>query len=156
MLTIFSCNTNKQAVNDKFAGMWKLDKYETFDYALSVWVADATRIGYSGYILYDGKGHMGVQLMPMEYKNIDPNQDVDSLKSEDLKDLIRLYSSNYGYFASYIISDSVVEHTLLLASNPKRCGETLIRSFEFKGDTLILTPSIGIGEKKFRLRWIKL
>ena len=155
-LAMFGCGIPKQSTPDKFQGMWKLDKFESFDGGSGVWRSDTTRIGYSGLILYDGKGHMGVQLIPKEYKNINSNKDIDSLNMEDVRHLTRLYSANYVYFANYVLSDSSVEHKILSATDPASCGQSLIRNFDFKNDTLILTPQVGIGERKFRLRWIKL
>ncbi|NVO18953.1 MAG: lipocalin-like domain-containing protein [Bacteroidetes bacterium] len=154
LLAIYSCGTKKQQNNDKFQGMWKLDKFESFD--SGIWTADTTRSGYTGFIIYDGKGHMSVQLIPKGYNDLNSNVEIDSLNQEDLKSLTKLYSSNYVYFADYILSDSTIEHKILSATDPANCGQTLTRNFEFKGDTLILTPHVNVGDRKLRLKWTKI
>ena len=154
-LIICSCATKKQSVYGKFQGMWKLDKFETFDTSLGIWTADTTRIGYSGFIMYDGMGHMSVQLLPRDYKNLNTNFDIDTLNLENLKRLTQLYSSNYVYFATYNLSDTLVEHKIVSATDPNHCGKLLRRNFNFKNDTLILTPKVAHGDNQLRLKWVK-
>jgi hypothetical protein len=154
-LTICSCDTKERSTSPNFQGMWKLDKFETFDTSSGIWILDTSRIGYSGFIIYDGIGHMSVQLLPLNYKNLNTNIDVDTLDIESLKSLTRLYSSNHVYFAVYVFSDTLVEHKIVSANNPKDIGNTLIRNFKFKNDTLILTPRVALGDKQFRLKWVK-
>lgn len=156
ILLVYNCGGIKeQSTTEKFQGMWKLDKFETFDVEMNSWIVDSTRIGHTGFIIYDGKGHMSVQLLPMGYKNLNTNIDLDTLSIDSLQELTDLYASNYVYFANYKLTDSAVEHTIVSASDPSHCGQTLIRNFEFKNDTLILTPRIAGSENKLRLKWIK-
>ena len=154
-LTFYNCVTKKQNVHSKFQGMWKLDKFETFDTSLGIWTEDTTRIGYSGFIIYDGIGHMSVHLLPKDYKNLNVNIDIDTLNLESLKRLTQLYSSNYVYFATYNLSDTLVEHTIVSATDPKRYGNVFTRKFNFKNDTLILTPKVANSDNKLRLKWVK-
>ena len=142
---------------DKFAGMWKLDKYESFDSASGKWHDAPSRVGYSGYILYDGKGHMGVQLLPPEFKNVFNNKNTDTSDVQELKKDLRLYSASFEYFANCDIKkENLIEHHIISSSHPEEWGTTVKRNFEFKGDTLILTANELIGGRKTRLRWIKL
>src|SRR6266513_539475 len=92
LMVISSCKDNQQNLMKKFAGMWKLDKYESFDSMSSRWHDAPNRVGYSGYILYDGKGHMGVQLFPPAFKDVDINKNIDSLSNEELRRILRLHS----------------------------------------------------------------
>jgi hypothetical protein len=119
------------------------------------WTADTTRIGYTGFIMYDGVGHMSVQLLPRNYKNLKTNFDIDTLNLEYLKLLTQLYSSNYVYFANYSLSDTMVEHKIVSATDPSHCGNLLRRKFQFNNDTLILTPKVSKGDQQLRLKWIK-
>ncbi len=156
LLTIFSCGNKEQTNNDKFHGMWRLDKFETLDTVAGKWTDDTTRIGYTGYILYDGQGHMGVHITPKGYKDFDTNQNIDSLNHDDLIALAKFYKSNFVYFSDYIIDDKTVEHRKLSATEPKNWGKSVTRDFTFKQDTLILTPKEIIEGQIVRLRWIKL
>jgi|SRR5260221_8338298 len=156
LLTTYACKNKQQPNDDKFHGMWKLDKFETFDSVSAKWSDDTTRIGYSGFILYDGKGHMGVHLTPKGYKDFDTNKNIDSLDIKDLKELVKFYQSNFVYFADYETTDSTIAHKRLSATNPKDWGSVLTRDFEFKNDTLILIAHESMRGKKIRLRWIKL
>jgi len=156
ILTIYSCGSKGNKSNDKFHGMWQLDKVEAFDSSTNAWTDDTTRIGWNGYILHDGQGHMGVHLTPKGYKDFDTNKNIDSLKHDEVKALANFYKSNFVYFSDYILTDSTVEYKRLSATEPQNWGKSLIRDFEFKQDTLILTAHEIIWGQKKRLRWIKL
>jgi len=152
-----SCiNKKGSEMEDKLRGMWKLDKFESYDSVSRKWSDDVTRIGYTGYILYDGLGHMAVHLMPKAYDDFDSNNKLDSIDYEELKNLTKIYRSNYVYFASYMIENGAVFHTKLSATNPKDKGTVAIRELEFIGDTLILKPKEKINGLRLRLRWVKM
>jgi len=151
----FSCSTSETA-NQKFHGMWQLDKFEMFDSLRGNWIDDTLRMGWSGYILYDGKGHMGVHLVPAGYKDFNTNKNVDSLPDDELKQLMEFYRSNFVYFSNYELKDTSILHHRLSATEPRNWSNTLVRDFHFNNDTLILTAHENIGTNKLRLRWIKL
>jgi lipocalin-like protein len=157
LLTIFACSSN-QTIDEKFNGMYKLDRFESFDSVTGKWVPDKWRGEYAdGFILYDGKGHMSVHLYPKDYKDFDTNKNIDSLDCRGLIELTTFYKSNFVYFANYkVINDSTIEHHRVSATEPRNFGTTLIRNFEFRKDTLILTATEKIENKKMRLWWIKL
>jgi len=156
-LIIISCENKHAASSDaRFRGLWKLDEFEAYDSISGKWVEDTTHVGYSGYILYDGLGHMAVHLMPKEYNDFDPDKNHDSLNYADVKLMAKIYQSNYVYFADYKTENGKISHSKLSATNPKDKGSISIREFEFKADTLILKPMEKISGLKLRLRWIKL
>ena len=155
-LTIYSCGSKDTKSNDKLSGMWRLDRFEAFDSSSNTWSDDTTRIGWNGYILYDGQGHMGVHLTPKGYKDFDTNKNIDSLNHDELVALTKFYKSNFVYFSNYNLTDSTVEHKRLSATEPQNWGKSLTRNFEFKDDTLILTAHEIIAGQKVRLRWIRL
>lgn len=136
--------------------MWKLIQFEAYDSVNKRWNPDAKRTGWSGYILYDGAGHMGIHLMPKGYRDFDTNKNPDSLSNTQLKNLLNFYKSNYVYFADYYLSDSLINHKRLSATEPSIWGTVSTRAFQFKGDTLILTPVELIGGQQLRVKWIKL
>ena len=156
LATIYGCSTKTQQVDNKFDGMWRLDKFESFDSLANRWTDDSTRIGWAGYILYDGQGHMGVHLIPNGYKDFNTKKNIDSLAHDDLTELVKFYKSNFVYFANYNLSGTTIDHNRLTATEPGNWGTTLTREFDFKGDTLILTARENIGGQQLRLRWIKL
>jgi len=152
----FRCSTNTQQAANNFDGMWRLDKFESFDSQVNEWMDDSTRIGWAGYILYDGQGHMGVHLIPKGFKDFDTKKNIDSLEHNDLIQLAKFYKSNFVYFANYNVNGTIIDHNRLTATEPENWGTTLTRDFDFKGDTLILTAREKIGGQQLRLRWIKL
>ena len=156
LATIYSCSTKTQQADNKFDGMWRLDKFESFDSLANRWTDDSTRSGWAGYILYDGQGHMGVHLIPKGYKDFDTKKNIDSLEHEDLKELAKFYKSNFVYFANYNVNGTIIDHNRLTATEPENWETILTRDFDFKGDTLILTARENIGGQQLRLRWIKL
>lgn len=155
-LILYGCGTKETETHDPFHGMWSLDKFEAYDRLTHTWADDSTRIGWTGYILYDGRGHMGVHLTPKGYKDFDTSQNIDSLKQDDLIALVKFYKSNFVYFSDYLIVDRTVEHKRLSATEPMNWGKSLTREFTFNQDTLILTAKEMIEGQQVRLRWIKL
>ncbi len=156
LFAVHACKNENQKITDSFHGMWKLDKFEVFESSSGKWNPDTSRTGYNGFILYDGKGHMSVHLTPQGYKEYDTNRKIDSLSKDALIDLTLLYRSNFVYFADYKITDSTIEHHRHSATNPGDWGTILTRTFEFRKDTLILTPVEKIEDKSLRLRWIRM
>ena len=150
------CRNNENAAERGFNGMWRLAKIESVDKASGNWTYDSAFAGWNGLIVYDGRGHMGVQITPKGYRDFDADKNIDSLNVEGLKALVKFYKSNWVYFADYKITGSTIEHKRLSATDPKDWGSVLTRDFEFRSDTLILTPRENIGGKKSRLWWIKL
>jgi hypothetical protein len=156
MLGIISgCCKKEQTSENKLSGTWKLDKIESLDNNSGKWSYDSAFTGWTGYIIYDELGHMGVEITPKGYKDFEANKNPDSLNNEGLKELVKLYKSNWVYFADYKITGSTIEHKRLSATEPKDWGTTLTRDFEFKNDTLILIPRETMGGKKSRLWWTK-
>ncbi len=157
MITMtIGCNNQQDISIGKMQGMYSLDKFESLDSETGIWSAEPGRIGWSGYILYDGLGHMAVHLMPGGYQDFDAGKSLDSLNATELKAVAKMYQSNFVYFADYSIKDSMIMHKRLSTTDPKDRGTTLTRHVEFRGDTLILTPIEKISGLQLRLRWIKL
>lgn len=156
LCSFVACSKNMLPTDSNFIGTWKLDKIETLDNASGKWNYDSTFADWTGYITYDGQGHMGVQITPKGYKDFDVNTNLDSLSNTELKDVIKFYQSNWVYFASYKITGNTIEHLRLSATDPKDWGTTLTRDFEFRGDALILTAHEIVNGKKSRLVWSKI
>jgi hypothetical protein len=152
-----SCNYSHPNSLGQFKGMWRLDKYEALDSATGKWINAPKRIGYSGYILYDGSGHVGVQLMPPAFEKLNYSKSIDSLSIDQLRELTNIQSKSFVYFANCDIlpGQNIIEHHIQSSNHPEEIGTTVKRNFEFRDDTLILTASELIGGSKTRLRWIK-
>ncbi len=140
-----------------FQGLWKLDKYESFDSLTGIWFETPTRMGYTGFILYDGQGHMGVELLPPNFRNIESLPRADSTNTKMLYLALALYSSSFEYFGFCSLSQhpALIEHHIISSNHPSEVGTTVKRAFAFRGDTLILTAQERIGGLITRLRWIK-
>jgi hypothetical protein len=155
LLIISGCGNGEQGVENKFHGMWKLEKIQSLDKATGRWTDDPFFEGWEGYILYDGQGHMGAEIVPKGYREFDPNKNPDTVDMDRLKELVKFYKSNFVYFANYKIADGTIAHERLIATNPKDWGTVLKRDFEFRNDTLILSPHEILWGKKSRLWWVK-
>jgi hypothetical protein len=166
LFILLSACTGKQPedANSKLAGMYKLFIIENQDSA-GVWHEQEWAKGGDGYIVYDGKGHMAVQITPKGYKdfqwlseegsinNDSINRHVDSLSVDQLKTAVKEFSSSYVYVSNYEIQDTadVVVHHRISSSIPVIWGTTVKRAFTFSGDTLILK---NLNANR-RLKWIK-
>lgn len=166
--TVTSCSSNQikenqQTSNDRLAGMYKL---------LFIQLPDSTGVyheqdwakGGQSYILYDGKGHMMVQIIPKDYQDFKwlKEEDAidaakvkartDSMTEDELKAAVREFASCYTYVADYSIdSGNVITHHRLASSMPDVWGTDVKRKFEFKDDTLILQVQ-GVNRKLYWLR----
>jgi hypothetical protein len=148
----------------KLAGMYKLYISENVD-SNGVWHEDPWTKGGTGYIVYDGMGHMAVHItrkgyndytwLPEEQSLRDEfiNQKLDSMSVDELKAAVRAFASSYVYAGNYSIEDTadVVKHERISTSIHSPVGSTVRRSFRFSGDTVILTVLNG----NRRLKWIK-
>ena len=148
---------------ERMAGMYKLYNIQVQDSAglwNDEWASDGT-----GYIVYDGKGHMAVQITPKGYKefkwlseseSINPvtvKAKVDSMSVDELKAAVKEFESNYVYAGNYSVSDSadIIVHQRLSHSVPSAWNTTVQRTFVFNGDTL----ELHVAADKRRLKWIK-
>ena len=161
---LFACtNKSKTSRDEQLAGMYKLYNIQVQDSAgewHDRWASDGT-----GYILYDGKGHMAVQITPKgydKYKWLSENESIkpekvkakiDRMSMDELKAALEEFVSNYAYVANYSVSDSadVVVHNRLSHTIPSAWNTTVKRRFIFNGDTLELL----VDADKRRLKWIK-
>ena len=163
---LISACTGKSKPNrtNQLAGMYKLCIAENAD-SNGVWHEDPWTKGGTGYIVYDGLGHMAVQItrkgyndykwLPEEESLRDEkiNQKLDSMSTDELKAAVRAFSSSYVYAGNYTIEDTadVVKHERLSSSIHSPLGSTVRRAFSFSGDTIILRVLNG----NRRLKWIK-
>jgi len=155
--TTFCQCKHPRPASSRLRGLWKLDKYESQDSVSGLWHAAANRIGYSGYILYDGIGHMAVQLLPPGFESKNNEIDLDSSSCEEIKPLLELQLKSYSYFANYKMpsSENEIEHDRISSNHSREIGVKVERLFEFRGDTLILTAREPIAGLKTRLRWVR-
>lgn len=163
---LFSACNNKQPANanSRLAGMYKLYIIENKD-SSGIWSEQPWAKGGDSYIVYDGKGHMAVQITPKGYKDFQwlneeatingdsLKQKVDSMSMDDLKAAVTEFASNYVYVANYTINDSagIIQHDRLSHTIPSAWNTTVQRRFTFKGDTIILEP-LTVNR---RLKWIR-
>jgi len=156
-------NKTKRSRNDLLRGMYKLSGIQVQDSTgqwHEEWASDGT-----GYIIYDGIGHMAVQIMPKGYERFETLSEdesinpakvkaaVDSMPVDQLKASFEEFVANYVYAGDYSVSDSadVVTHHRLIHTIPSAWNTIVQRRFIFKGDTLELYNDLD----KRRLEWIK-
>jgi len=165
MFLVYSCSQMKtQGKEKQLAGMYKLYISENQDEDGN-WHEDSWTKGGTGYIVYDGQGHVAVQITPKGYKDFSwlsekesilteiVAEKTDSMTLDELKEAVREFASSYVYIANYTIEDTanIVQHHRISSSIPAIWGTTGRRSFRFSGDTLILQVLNG----NRRLKWIK-
>ena len=154
--------------NDKkelLTGMYKLIIAENLD-STGVWREDPWTKGGTGYIVYDGLGHMAVHITRTGYKEYNwlnrtdaliPEKigaRIDSMSVDELKAAVKEFAGSYAYSANYTMEDTadVVVHHRLTASIPAEWGTVAPRAFSFSGDTVILRVLDG----NRRLKWLKM
>ena len=166
ILVLISACTDKSKPNRnaQLAGMYKLYIAENAD-SNGVWHEDPWTKGGTGYIVYDGLGHMAVHITRQGYNDFKwlpeeeslrlerINQKLDSMSTEELKAAVRAFSSSYVYVGNYTVEDTidVVQHHRISTSIHSPLGSIVRRAFTFSGDTIILRVLNG----NRRLKWIK-
>lgn len=165
VMILASCSEKEQSnANSRLTGMYKLYIAENAD-SNGVWHEDPWTKGGTGFIVYDGMGHMAVHITRQGYNDYTwlteeeslreekINQKLDSMSTEELKAAVRAFSSSYVYAGNYSIEDTidVVKHHRISTSIHSPAGSTVRRGFTFSGDTIILRVLNG----NRRLKWIK-
>jgi hypothetical protein len=167
VLALYSVACSDQAAKDRnkmLAGMYKLYTIESQD-SNGSWIESGWANGGESYIVYDGLGHMAVQITPKGYRDFKwLNEEqalddkilkdtIDSLSITELKAAVAEFSSNYVYVANYTIDDTsdVITHQRLTSTIPAIWGTEVKRKFSFSGDTLILINPVV----NRRLLWIR-
>jgi hypothetical protein len=138
--------------DEQFKGLWILDKYESFDSLTGKWIIEPSRMGYIGYVLFDGIGHMAIQITPADYNEFDLNKKADSLGK---KIVSNYHSNNLIYFAECKVEGKELDNKILSSTNPESIGAIVTRDFEIKGKTLLLTPKNKLNGSKIRMKWVK-
>ncbi len=158
LITIVIACQPKHEVSDfeKFTGRWSLHVVETQADSISGWEPRQDHYkNRKGFIIYDGKGGMGVHHVTENYDlyQFEGKGSLDSLSAADLRHL----ADNFVYFGRYRVVDSlgIIEHHIESANFQTMWGTVAERKYEFSGDTLILNP-VTHRFPKMRLKWIRL
>ena len=147
------------------AGMYKLLIIEKVDSATGIWQTEPWSTGGESYIVYDGLGHMAVEITPKDYQKFQwiseeesinteaTRKHIDSLDINELKAAVEHFASNYVYVANYKVDEknSIVTHSRIAGTNPYIWNSEVERTFLFNGDTLILKVVNG----NRRLKWLR-
>lgn len=164
-LSLTACSNHSQSDKNKtLAGMYKLYSIQSQD-STGVWRESGYGNGGESYIIYDGLGHMAVQITPKGYSDFKwLNEEqalnekilkakIDSMSLTELKAAVTEFSSNYVYFANYTLDDTtnIVTHNRLISTIPAIWGTEVKRKFSFSGDTLILINPVV----NRRLTWLR-
>ncbi len=149
--TLISCNQSVENEN-KLSGLWKLHIMEQKDTISNTW--KEWKGGLQGYLLYDDDENMSLFLAAKDYKETDMTFQnfTDTLSLEKLQYLTK----SYFYMGKYKVdtAKNIVKHTRIAHSNPNDWDITVERRFEFKGDTLIISP-VEKKNASLRLKWIR-
>lgn len=154
---LLSCSSgNDPSDFDKFTGRWTLGIVEIQRDSIAEWKERQDHYkNRQGFIIYDGKGGMGVHHVTENYEAYEfkGRGGLDSLTTKDLRHL----ADNFVYFGKYKVIDSLatIEHYIESANFQNMWGTTAKRKYQFSGDTLILSPLTN-NYPKIRLKWVKL
>ena len=163
-ILFLSACAQKKDKRQLLTGMYQLVIAENMD-STCTWHEDPWTKGGTGYIVYDGLGHMAVHITRAGYKDynwlnrtdaLKPdkiNARLDSMSVDELKAAVKEFTGSYAYAANYTVEDTadVVVHHRLSASVPAEWGTIAPRAFSFSGDTVILRVLDG----NRRLKWVR-
>ena len=151
-LVLISCKNQKNlsASTQPLTGLWLLDKYETYDAFKGEWMVETARIGCVGYVLFDGLGHLALQIMPAN------NDFIMNKDSTGVKGGLDYYENSLIYFADYTLDGKELEQKIVSSTNTEVIGTILKRNFEVKEKVLLITPNQIPNRPLIRMRWIKM
>lgn len=137
-----------RAVNERFAGVWKLVGEESRDAkGNAVPIPSAALGGRFGYITYDPAGYMGVVLAWAAQPPY-----VARPTAEQAQAALTRYNSYWGSFAVNE-STSVVTHQTMGAVMPSFAGTNQERRFTITGNRLSLRPPTAANGDQRTLTW---
>lgn len=154
---LLNCEVKNETSDfDKFTGRWKLHVVDIKIDSTAPWIPREDHYkNRQGFIIYDGKGGMGVHHVTDNYETyrFEGKGSLDSLTTKDLRHL----ADNFVYFGKYRVDDSLktVEHLIESANFQNMWGTVARRNYVFEADTLILNP-ITERYPKIRLKWVRL
>ncbi len=157
LLVVLSCETkNRPSDFKKFTGRWSLYVVERQKDSSASWEEVQNHYkNRQGFIIYDGKGGMGVHHVTDQYETyvLEGKGGLDSLTKTDLRHL----ANNFVYFGKYVVKDSqqIIEHHIESTNFPYLWGTVASRNYVFSGDTLVLYP-VRTAYPKVRLKWVRL
>ncbi|MCP9200853.1 lipocalin-like domain-containing protein [Gramella sp. GC03-9] len=142
---------------EKFTGRWKLGNIQVQDTLTKAWNnAGGLNKDRKGFIIYDGLGGMGVHHVSENYEQyiLEGKGGLDSLSQKDLKKM----ATNFVYFGKYRVNedDKTIEHHIESHIYPQAWNTIAERRYEFREDSLILSPINGNFTAPVRLVWLKL
>ena len=129
---------------DRFIGSWKLERIEAKAESGGWQKIERWGDKHFGVLMYDPVGNMAVQLA-FEDRNAGSTPVPNS----------KVVDGYVAYVATYDVnsSDRTVTHHRLFHTNPKADGLSVVRYYEFDGDTLTLTIA---PDRNLRLTWVRL
>ena len=131
IVLLFSCNPKNEIFDfEKFTGRWSLHLVEIQADSLSTWEPRQDHYkNRQGFIIYDGKGGMGVHHVTGKYQDyqFQGKGGLDSLTFNDLRHL----ADNFVYFGSYKVNDSLqmIEHHIESANFQNMWGTVAKRKY---------------------------
>ena len=142
------------AVASRLVGTWSLARYEA-------------RVGdqpptlpfgphAAGRLMYDGLGHMAVQLLVPDRPLFASPDWTEGTPTE----IETAFEGFVAYYGDYTLDEAAgtITHHLKGAHYPNWIGTQQVRTFRFEGDTLVLStpPFFGMGmEAVHTLWWVK-
>jgi hypothetical protein len=137
-----------RAVNNRFAGIWKLIGQETRDAKGQIIPPGPNTTGRLGYIVYDPAGYMGVTIQSPSRPTFAGRQPTP----EEARAAMGTYTSYWGSFAVNDAS-SVVTHQTFGALSPAMSGTNQVRGFTMSGNRLTLRPPAAANGNQSSLTW---
>jgi hypothetical protein len=143
---------SKHRVKNNLSGGWTLHSMDLFNDSLNTY--EPFLGGMQGNLVYDGKGHMSVQLQSADYNAFEG--EVNNFTERNSMDALKHLTKNYGYSGTYVLleGDTVIEHHRVFHSDPGDAGSIVQRRISYSSDTLTLQP-LEEQNAGFRLKWVK-
>ena len=139
-----------RAVNNRFAGVWRLVGEETRD-TTGETVArgpNANSGGRFGFIVYDAAGYMGVTLSWLKRPTFAGPQPTP-------QEALAAMSTYNSYWGSFAVNEarSIVTHQTFGALSPATSGTNQERGFTIAGNRLTLRPPTSANGDQRTLTW---
>ncbi len=140
------------AINQQFAGIWKLVSQETRDAKGQIVPPNPATVANAearlGFIVYDPAGYMAVVIQQGGRQKYAAQQPTP----QEARAALGSYTS---YWGSYAVNQpqSIVTHQTFGALSTSMSGTDQVRGFTFSGNRLTLRPPAGANGNQSSLTW---
>jgi len=125
-----------KSLQKQVLGTWKLISAEDRASASDPWIPYTFGNPPSGYFVYDATGHASIQIMTT------PPQKIATPDSPTPAEALAIFNGYIAYYGTYTVDAKNITVQVEGAWDPSQVGSSQARSYQVKGDKLIIGDQV--------------